>query len=180
MSKSKHGRQAVIINEIKFWKRNKMLPDHYCDYLLALYSNGEEHSSKPPIIKNKMNMMYMNILFSLVVMSVSLFVTYFTELSVVLQTAILTGFVVLLFGMGIYYSKKKVSLAAILISSAFIILLGSIDITEEIVVGSPLSTYAVLFSNCFLWIVLGLGYRHIYFTLSGGIGSLVLIISILL
>ncbi|NQD66245.1 hypothetical protein HP456_09980 [Bacillus haikouensis] len=180
MSKSKPGRQAVIINEIKFWKQNKMLPDQYCDYLMALYSNGEENLSNPSIKKAKMKMMSVNILFSAVVMSISLFVIHFTELSVVLQTAILTCFVVLLYGMGIYYSKKKVSMAAILISASFIILLGSIDLTEEIFQGSPFSTYAVLFSNCLLWIVLGLGQRRIYFTLSGGIGSLVLIISILL
>jgi hypothetical protein len=107
MSKSNHGRQALILKEIKFWKQNKMLPDHYCDYLMALYSNGEENLSNPPLKKSKMKMMYLNILFSAVIMSISLFVIYFTELSVVLQTAILTGFVVLLYGMGIYYSNKK-------------------------------------------------------------------------
>jgi hypothetical protein len=180
MSKSNHGRQALILKEIKFWKQNKMLPDHYCDYLMALYSNGEENLSNPPLKKSKMKMMYLNILFSAVIMSISLFVIYFTELSVVLQTAILTGFVVLLYGMEIYYSNKKISKVTFLIPAAFIILLGSIEMTEEIFRGSPLITYAVLFSNCLLWIIFGLGQRRIYFTLSGGIGSLVLFISILL
>ncbi|MGR3765061.1 hypothetical protein [Rossellomorea sp. NS-SX7] len=179
MSKSKHGRQAVIINEIKFWKQNNMLPDQYCDYLLALYTKGEENHSDPSHKKGRKKLNYMTILLSGVVMFISLFVIYFTELSVVLQTAILTGFVVLLIGWGIYYSKKKVSTVPILISAAFIILLLSISITEEISDGSPHMAYATLFLNCLLWIVLGIKRKLIYFTLSGAIGGLLLVISIL-
>ncbi|MEL3972849.1 hypothetical protein AAEO50_11195 [Rossellomorea oryzaecorticis] len=180
MSKSKHSRQVVIINEIKFWKQNKMLPDQYCDYLLALYTNGEENILKSSTKKSKMKGNNIPILLSAIVMLISLFVIYFTELSVVLQTAILTGFVVLLFGVGIYYSNKKVSTAPILIASAFIILLITIAITEEMFDGSPLNTYASLFLNCLFWIVLGWKQRLIYFTLSGAIGGLLLLISILI
>ncbi|WP_440898184.1 hypothetical protein ACS127_15190 [Amphibacillus sp. Q70] len=36
-------RKATIINEIKYWKENRLLPDEYCDYLLALYTEGEEN-----------------------------------------------------------------------------------------------------------------------------------------
>lgn len=35
-------RKATIITELNYWKKNKMLPAVYCDYLLALYTNGEE------------------------------------------------------------------------------------------------------------------------------------------
>ena len=34
-------RKKIILNEINFWKQNNMLPEHYCDYLIALYSEGE-------------------------------------------------------------------------------------------------------------------------------------------
>jgi hypothetical protein len=180
MPKSKHSRQAMIINEIKFWKQNRMLPDQYCDYLLAIYTNGEENLSKPSTKKDKMKGENIPILLSAVVMVISLFVIYFTELSVVLQTAILTGFVVLLFGAGIYYSNKKVSTAPILIAAAFNILLISIVITEEIFDSSPLKTYAALFLNCLFWIVLGWKRRLIYFTMSGAIGGLLLLVSILI
>ncbi|MCA1054866.1 hypothetical protein LCM10_07680 [Rossellomorea aquimaris] len=178
MSNTKISRQAVIIDEIKFWKKHNMLPEHYCDYLLTLYTKGEEepaHSAS----QRKMNELSMMIVFLAAIISISLFVIYFTELSVVLQTAILTGFVVLLTGMGIYYTKKKVSPVFILISVAFILLLGSIRITDEMSGGSPLMLYTALFLNCILWFVLGLKTKLIYFTLSGVIGSLFLIISIL-
>lgn len=30
----------IIIEEIRYWKKNQLLPDMYCDYLLALYTKG--------------------------------------------------------------------------------------------------------------------------------------------
>lgn len=33
-------RKKIILNEILFWKQNKLLPEHYCDFLAALYTEG--------------------------------------------------------------------------------------------------------------------------------------------
>ncbi len=38
-------RKAIIIGEIKYWKDNRLLPAAYCDYLLALYTKGEEEET---------------------------------------------------------------------------------------------------------------------------------------
>ncbi|QTC43535.1 hypothetical protein I7V34_09990 [Bacillus sp. V3] len=179
MSKSKNGREAVIINEIKFWKQNNMLPDQYCDYLLALYTNGSEHIPESTENKGTRNLHIIAIIISVSIISISLFVIYFTELSVVLQTAILTGFVVLLFGIRNYYTKKKISSSFIRIAAAFLLLLISLDITEPLFGDSPYMTYAVLFLNCFLWVGWGLKRKLHYFTLSGALGMLILLISIL-
>jgi uncharacterized membrane protein (DUF485 family) len=35
-------KKEVILNEISFWKKNKLLPEHYCDFLMTLYSEGQE------------------------------------------------------------------------------------------------------------------------------------------
>ncbi len=35
-------KKTLIISEIKYWKQNKLLPAHYCDFLIALYAQGEE------------------------------------------------------------------------------------------------------------------------------------------
>ena len=35
-------RKQIIISEIKYWKENKLLPTHYCDFLITLYAQGEE------------------------------------------------------------------------------------------------------------------------------------------
>lgn len=34
-------RIEIIIKEINYWKAHKLLPDVYCDFLLALYTEGE-------------------------------------------------------------------------------------------------------------------------------------------
>ncbi|GEN57403.1 hypothetical protein GCM10012290_11390 [Halolactibacillus alkaliphilus] len=34
------NRKQTIIHEIKYWKTNHLLPTHYCDFLLALYTEG--------------------------------------------------------------------------------------------------------------------------------------------
>ena len=35
-------RKRMIISEIKYWKQNKLLPEHYCDFLITLYAQGED------------------------------------------------------------------------------------------------------------------------------------------
>jgi hypothetical protein len=34
-------KRKIIINEIEHWRRNHLLPSHYCDFLLNLYTEGE-------------------------------------------------------------------------------------------------------------------------------------------
>lgn len=34
-------RKALIIKEIIYWREHQLLPAHYCDFLLALYTEGE-------------------------------------------------------------------------------------------------------------------------------------------
>ena len=39
-------RKQIIISEIKYWKQNKLLPEHYCDFLITLYAQGEENERR--------------------------------------------------------------------------------------------------------------------------------------
>ena len=34
------SRKQIIINEIGYWKKNQILPEQYCDFLLALYTKA--------------------------------------------------------------------------------------------------------------------------------------------
>jgi hypothetical protein len=36
----------VILQEIDYWKKNKLLPAHYCDFLTTLYTEGSGNSTK--------------------------------------------------------------------------------------------------------------------------------------
>lgn len=46
-------RKAIIVSEIKYWKDNRLLPEAYCDYLLALYTKGEEDEQAAGLTENK-------------------------------------------------------------------------------------------------------------------------------
>lgn len=179
MKTVKNSRKDLIVNEIQIWKQANMLPEHYCDYLLALYTEGDgmEHSDQ----KNaKKKTMLKDCFFSICAILISLFVIYFTELSIVLQTTILASFVGLLVVIGIYYTKKQFSPLLLYMAAACILLLTSINLTEELFGGGSLEMYITLFLNCFLWIGAGLKWKLGYFSLSGLAGGILLIIFILL
>jgi hypothetical protein len=177
---TKDHKTNIIINEIQFWKQNKMLPEHYCDYLLALYNQGEDTDEKPAGNRKLPVGAVAISLLIIALIPVSLFVIYFTELSFVLQTAILTGFVVLLIFAGIYYSKKEIVLPVIYISAALIILIYSVNVADAYFQGSLIATYIILFANCFLWLAAGVLMRLLYFTVAGGTGMVILFISMVI
>jgi hypothetical protein len=174
---TKSQKTNIIINEIRFWKQNKMLPDQYCDYLLALYNQGND-TEEPGREPSKHMRAYFLSALLIALIPFSLFVIYFTELSFVLQTAILAGFVVLLIFTGIYYSNKEMVLPVIYITTALIILIYTVYLTDKVFQGGKLITYIVLFCNCFLWSLTGLYLRLLYLTLAGVAGAFILIVSI--
>jgi hypothetical protein len=92
----------------------------------------------------------------------------------------LASFVGLLVGIGIYYTKKQISPLLLFMAAACILLLASIEITEELLGGSSFEMYITLFLNCLLWISAGLKWRMGNFSLSGLVGGILLIIFILL
>ncbi|KHF31219.1 hypothetical protein LR68_00168 [Anoxybacillus sp. BCO1] len=98
-------RKEIIINEIKYWKQTRLLPEQYCDFLLALYTEGnrddvETQTKQVPAwaIRATAVMIGICLLFALLVI-------YFTELSFVLQTLILSLFVIILFCFCSFFCK---------------------------------------------------------------------------
>ena len=49
----KAERRTIIVREIEHWRRSKLLPDHYCDFLLNLYADPvlapkSDNEEEPP------------------------------------------------------------------------------------------------------------------------------------
>lgn len=175
------SRKEVIIKEIMYWKDHKMLPDHYCDYLLALYSEGELNNELSNVNKRKHGKKFGIFLFILcLLVIISFFVIYFTELAFILQTMILTCFVVFLLILGFYYSKKEFWYPIFYIGAAFLFLLLSVHIIDKEFNNNPLALYTTLFFNCFIWLLTGWRLRLLYFVISGVLGLLLLIIYIVI
>ena len=74
-------RKKIVISEITYWKKSKLLPEHYCDFLISLYSNGYEidgneadlSKSVLSIEKRKLKTAVSLLLLLAIVCSVSLF-----------------------------------------------------------------------------------------------------------
>lgn len=171
------SRKETIMNEIQYWKKHQMLPDHYCDFLLALYSEGQYSSNS----KRENNDLWKIILCFVLItflLCTSVFVIYFTEFIFVLQTMILTSFVVLLLSLGIYYSKKRYWYTFFYIGAAMQLLLLSVFLSEKLLRNEPFMLWIILLANCLLWILAGWKLKLFYFIASGIVGIVILIIYI--
>ncbi|WP_100331594.1 hypothetical protein [Bacillus xiapuensis] len=168
----------IIIKEILFWKENHMLPEQYCDYLLALYRQGEERPEMHAKEKPSRRMALASFFVSLAVLLISVFVLYCTELSIPLQTAILAIFVALLLGGGIYFLKKGILIPIFYVAAAILLLVCSVELHDRINGSGGFSLYALLFANCVLWWGAGKKLDLIYFTNSSWVGAFLLLIFI--
>lgn len=95
-------RKKIIMAEINYWKQNKLLPEHYCDFLLTLYTQGDhvqEISATDAVLSKKKKKLKtrailiqtLYILFAFVVlgMSLKLWTIFFEG-----QTMLLVGFLI--------------------------------------------------------------------------------------
>lgn len=94
-------RKETIIHEIKYWKENQLIPSHYCDFLLALYTEGTgdiDEASESVLVETKPRdnivATLLPHLFSLLMISVIplvLSVLLITNLSSMIQLIIIMG-----------------------------------------------------------------------------------------
>lgn len=38
-------KRKIIVSEIEYWRKNQLLPEHYCIFLLNLYTEGTHQES---------------------------------------------------------------------------------------------------------------------------------------
>jgi hypothetical protein len=172
----KENRKEIIVKEILYWKKTKLLPEQYCNFLLALYTEGEQMNGKGAK-KRSLNGSLFFAYFPLLLIPIGIFI-YFTELSFILQTA-LYGFLVI-FGAvtSIYFFKKANFFIIPMISTALLVLLFSVDIVTYLFPNNQGSLYSIIFLNCLSWFIIGRKAKLLYFMISSILGVLVLVGSI--
>ncbi|HZH63229.1 MAG TPA: hypothetical protein VEY70_27490 [Metabacillus sp.] len=164
-------KKEIIIKEIYYWKDNKLLPDTYCDFLLALYTEGNNDSEKSGPSKNKMGRQLILIGIIFVLFLISTLVTYFTELSFVLQT-VTTGFLLLTSIIVTAFSiRVKGSYQIALVTTFIQLLIFSLSFVEYTTEGNHLWVAATVVTNCLLWIAIG-GFFRVYYLLICGVITL--------
>lgn len=126
-------RTKIIIKEIQHWKNSRILPERYCDYLLALYTQGE--SLNENVIERKKQFQAVSLLaqitFLIIMVPLSYIVIYFTELQLIMQIVIMFIFLIFSFSRLIIFRKKHYELYPIAIMSTFsILILFSVFLSE--------------------------------------------------
>lgn len=170
-------RKQIIINEIAFWKKNKLLPEHYCDFLTALYAQGEgveaeekEHLSKAVLSKERKNKTILYILFGLITAILVISLIFITTAAFI--PIIISGIAVCTFlYIAIKLAKTKSVITPILFVFSALLLLGvSFKVWNVYFVDFPSVLIGLIIGNCLLWLFSGLLLKLVYFSISGIVG----------
>lgn len=176
-------RKQIILNEILFWKQNKLLPEQYCDFLMTLYSEGNEFENQEKIshkkavkAKEKQKIIIFNSF--LLIVAIIIIGLLFTVDQITLLLIIVVGVLsILSLIFTFYYSKKQGGLLVPIlqfVSSLFVFGL-SIKISIYYFPNDTNILYSLLIANCVLWLGMGVFSKKIYFIISGSLGVIVLI-----
>jgi hypothetical protein len=173
-------RKKIIIQEINYWKNNRMLPEHYCDFLLNLYTEGSSSSSSPESKKKQFSVSRRSSVFLIGLLSLSIFLFYFTELSLTLQISLVVIFgICSILTAGYLISKSYFDLIPLLAAS-LIFLVISVQLAEIFYPDNTQALYTVTVANCLLWLAAGFRWKIISYKISGFIGLFILGITILI
>lgn len=177
-------RKKVILSEIAFWKQNKLLPEHYCDFLTALYAQGEGEESellKEGVLakeakKSKLKIISFTSVLSLITLALIGSLMFITT-SIIIPI-LLSGVAILVFT---YISIKrfnKVSFLSplLLVFSALLLLGITFKVWEAYFITESATLIIMIAANCLLWLFSGLRLKLIYFTISGIVGLLLILL----
>lgn len=182
-------KKEIILNEILFWKNNKLLPEHYCDFLTTLYSQGEEikdytslevSASKSILAdsskKNKLKIIISSIVTAVLLITLFILKAPFVFIPVVLSISAIIGLLFFLFK----YTPNKTIINTFAYATLALLVLGvSIKLVNLFSDKNTVLLYSVLLGNCILWLISGNLLKLIYFKISGIIGLIIIIIYML-
>lgn len=174
-------RKRIILNEITFWKQNKLLPEHYCDFLMTLYTEGEQdlanigNAREAVKAQEKRKGQAWFYIVPLIAMAL-VAVTFLVEAVLLIAIpAIIVAIVLIVIGVRLL--KKNELLSPVLHLSAALIIFGvSLKVCLTYFAGNNIALYTTLIANCIIWLIAGVGLRLMYFTIAGGLGVVAIII----
>ena len=175
-------RKQIIINEITFWKQNRLLPEHYCDFLMTLYTEGEyaetelKGDGKKSVKAKERRVGKLKYALMPIIGIGFIAAIYFVPLTW-LVLALSTIFIIVCIGLAVYYMKKNDVLAPVLqLTAAVVLLFGTIKLCLVYFPGNDMALYIALISNCCLWLVSGILMKLTYFSIAGSLGVLSIVI----
>ncbi|MFS0751418.1 hypothetical protein [Oceanobacillus sp. 1P07AA] len=142
----------LIINEINYWKEHRLLPERYCDYLLALYTKGGELEVDDGKRKKlRIAFVYFSLILVMLVVVSTLFIFYNNS---VLQFLILIfGF--MLSGIGIIIFRPNHQPLSFVGWISFLLFLLQLSILLCQIYFDALIVIAMAGIQFFLWFIIG-------------------------
>ncbi|MDQ0218278.1 hypothetical protein ELQ35_12700 [Peribacillus cavernae] len=168
-------RKKIIIQELHYWKHSRMLPEQYCDYLLAMYSEGEDtqqQDGKSAGITARMMIPYLSVA---IIILLTLFLNYFTQLPYRMQISLSIISILTLLWASFFFSKRFYHYHIPLIGAAFLFLLATVQAVEHFVPGQTIILYLCLLCHSGMWIYTGKRLSIASFSAAGFLGAGVII-----
>lgn len=168
-------RKEIIIKEIKTWKDSGLIPKQYCDFLLTLYTGGNQELVDE---KEKMSLFQKLQLFLPAVLLIVFLVIYFTNLFSVMQ--IIVG---ILFAAIILIMARNTKRWSLLLSyfyffaAALLLYLLTVKVIVFFEASTIYMTVATLV-HCLSWLFIGMKWRIHFFTAASVIGFLGLVLQL--
>lgn len=172
------NRKNIIVKEILFWKKSRLLPEKYCDFLITLYTEGNQDTFE----KEKRSSILDSILLLFLVLLVpsAILVIYFTELSFVLQTVILIFSVcICLLFFYLFKGEERSFIHVIRVVFAILFFFIQVHISTYLSHNNQWLLSIVILANCLGWIVIGKKRKQNYFYISGIIGIIIFVLVLL-
>lgn len=158
----------IIVKEIEFWKEHHLLPEHYCDFLMALYTKGNPVNHRDNKRIHWMEYFQIGILITLI--PFSFLVIYFTKFHVLLQLGIFILFSVYVIWTVIYFKKNRNQLFHLpLVVMLILFLLYSVFTVKSLLL-IEWGVYFVIPLNFMAWMFIGRKAKFKYLIISGLIG----------
>ncbi|GGA68555.1 hypothetical protein [Ornithinibacillus halotolerans] len=168
------NRTQIIVREIKYWKDHKLLPETQCDFLLALYTQGDESLSTKK--KWKLNpLLVVQVILLFLMVPFSFLVVYFTQFNSFLQLSILILFVSYAIWVFIYLWNQQSTYIHIPIVVSLLLLLVVTDLLVTILTLQSLYAYILFGVNFISWLVCGIIFKYRYLMISSIIAFIILL-----
>lgn len=171
-------RKDIIIREIKYWREHSLLPEHFCDFLLTLYTEGDEMNDPTSGTSKFSNLKAMYALMGVhLLLALSVVVIYFTDFSFLMQIAI--GIICM--AIVLYIAKKfivnnKGFAHLFYLVGAIILFLVLVHITVTMFPDERIPLVVTVILNCIGWVAIGYRFAIKYFLIAGISGILLLFI----
>lgn len=173
-------RKQIILNEIAFWKKNKLLPEHYCDFLTALYAQGEEEERKEKhseavLAKEKKNKnsLYLALGFITILLIASLIlITTLAFIPIIASGIAICSFLYIASKLA---KTKSVMTPLLFVFSALLLLGISFKVWDVYFFDHPSVLIGLIIANCLLWLFSGLLLKLVYFSVSGIVGIVLIL-----